>query len=55
MKPYIGGRRTRIRKLRPDRIKRKYKNKFGKYPLTGGNVKESLARESYINISTCTE
>jgi len=44
VKPLEGGRRTRIRKTRPDRKKRKYKNAAGEYPLTGGNVRESMRR-----------
>ena len=50
MKPAEVGRRTRIRKIRPDRKKRHYPSRMeGKYdgigyPPNGGNVEESMAR-----------
>jgi len=50
MEPAEGGRRTRIRKTRPDRKKRHYPSRrkdkyFGAgYPPNGGNVVESMAR-----------
>jgi len=50
MEPAEGGRRTRIRKTRPDRKKRHYPsrrtNKYSGvgYPPSGGNVVESMAR-----------
>lgn len=52
MKPAIGGRRTRIRKTRPDRKKRKYPSRsnkyFAGYPPNGNGVEESMARPKMI-------
>ncbi len=46
MKPAIGGRRTRIRKTRPDRDKRRYPSASGRYPYppNGNEISESMAR-----------
>ncbi len=46
MKAYEGGKRTRILTVRPERKKRKYKNKLGDYPELGCNrVMQSKVRQ----------
>lgn len=48
MKAYPGGKRTRIRAKRPDRLKRKYRRQTAgrAYTAAGNAVQESMARNT---------
>jgi hypothetical protein len=47
MKPYNGGRRTRIRAKRADRNKRRFKSRTGEITPNGKSVVESMKRDSW--------